>query len=111
MKKLTFVFVIVSVLWSCTTISQHYKSGYEAAMNKNWDKAVEHYEKALLDDPENSVYRLALYRAKVAASYSHLYIARNLAAQGKKEEALKEYEVAFSYDTSNMNIYEEARRL
>jgi general secretion pathway protein D len=111
MKKLTFVFVIASVLWSCTTISQHYKAGYEAAMNKDWDKAVELYEKALLEDPESSVYRLALYRAKVAASYSHLYIARNLAAEGKKEEALKEYEVAFSYDTTNMKIYEEARRL
>jgi general secretion pathway protein D len=111
MKKLTFVFLIASVLWSCTTISQHYKAGYEAAMNKDWDKAVELYEKALLEDPESSVYRLALYRAKVAASYSHLYIARNLAAEGKKEEALKEYEVAFSYDTTNMKIYEEARRL
>lgn len=110
MKKITFVFVIVSVLWSCTTISQHYKSGYESAMNKDWDKAVELYEKAVLEDPQNSVYRLALYRARLAASYSHLYIARNLAAEGKKEEALKEYEVAFSYDTTNMKIYEEARR-
>ena len=110
MKKITFVFVIVSVLWSCTTISQHYKSGYEAAMSKDWDKAVELYEKAVLEDPQSSIYRLALYRAKIAASYSHLYIARNLAAEGKKEEALKEYEVAFSYDTTNMKIYEEARR-
>jgi len=110
MKKIIFVFVIVSVLWSCTTISQHYKSGYEAAMSKDWDKAVELYEKAVLEDPQSSVYRLALYRAKVAASYSHLYIARNLAAEGKKEEALKEYEVAFSHDTTNMKIYEEARR-
>jgi general secretion pathway protein D len=111
MKKLAYMFVIVSVLWGCTMISQHYKSGYEAAMNKDWDKAVELYEMAVLEDPDNSVYRLALYRAKVAASYSHLYIARNLAAEGKKDEALKEYEVAFSYDTSNMRIYEEARRL
>jgi len=110
MKKITFVFVIVSVLWSCTTISQHYKSGYEAAISKDWDKAVELYEKAVLEDPQSSIYRLALYRAKIAASYSHLYIARNLAAEGKKEEALKEYEVAFSYDTTNMKIYEEARR-
>ena len=110
MKKITFVFVIVSVLWSCTTISQHYKSGYEAAISKDWDKAVELYEKAVLEDPQSSIYRLALYRAKIAASYSHLYFARKLAAEGKKEEALKEYEVAFSYDTTNMKIYEEARR-
>jgi general secretion pathway protein D len=110
MKKVAFVMVIVSLLWSCTTISRHYKAGYEAAMNKDWDKAVELYEKALLEDPDNSVYRLALYRARAAASYSHLYTARSLAAEGKKEEALKEYEVAFSYDTTNMKIYEEAKR-
>jgi general secretion pathway protein D len=110
MKKIAFVCVIVSVLWGCTTLSQHYKSGYEAAMNKDWDRAVELYEKAVLEDPQNSVYRLALYRAKVAASYSHLYVARNLAAEGKREEALKEYEMAFSYDTTNMKIYEEAKR-
>lgn len=110
MKKITFMFVVVSLLWSCTIVSQHYKMGYEAAMNKEWDKAVELYEKAVLNDPQNSVYRLALFRAKVAASYSHLYIARNLAAEGKREEALKEYEVAFSYDTTNMKIYEEAKR-
>lgn len=111
MKKITFVFVIVSVLWSCSTISPHYKSGFEAAINKDWDKAVELYEKAVLEDPESSVYRLALYRAKISASYSHLYIARNLAAEGKKEEALKEYELAFSYDTTNLKIYEEAKRV
>lgn len=103
--------MIVSVLWSCTMVSQQYKAGYEAAMNKDWDKAVELYEKAVFKNPKNSVYRLALYRARVAASYSHLYIARNLAAEGKKEEALKEYEVAFSYDSTNMKIYEEAKRL
>ncbi|MGD9345955.1 MAG: cohesin domain-containing protein [Candidatus Aminicenantes bacterium] len=110
MKKLIFAVVIISVLWSCTTLSQHYKSGYEAAMNKDWDRAVELYEKALLEDPQNSVYRLALYRARVAASYSHLYIARGLVAEGKKEEALREYELAFSYDTTNLQIYEEAKR-
>ena len=102
--------MIVSLLWSCSTLSQHYKAGYEAAMNKDWDEAVEFYEKAVLEDPENSVYRLALYRARVAASYSHLYVARNLAAEGKKEEALKEYEIAFAYDPTNMKIYEEAKR-
>ncbi|MGD8538848.1 MAG: cohesin domain-containing protein [Candidatus Aminicenantes bacterium] len=110
MKKITFMIAIVSVLWGCTTLSQHYKSGYRAAMDKDWDRAVELYEKAVLEDPQNSVYRLALYRAKVAASYSHLYVARTLAAEGKKDEALKEYELAFSYDTTNIKIFEEAKR-
>jgi len=110
MKKIVFVCFVIAFFWGCTTLSQHYKSGYKAAMNKDWDRAVEFYEKAVLEDPQNSAYRLALYRAKIAASYSHLYRARNLGAEGKKEEALKEYEVAFTYDTTNMKIYEEAKR-
>lgn len=96
-----------AMLWSCATFSQNYKLGTEEAMNKNWDKAVEYYQKAHLNHPKKSVYRLALIRAKIAASYFHLRKARNLASQGKKEEALQEYEKALSYDPTNRRIAQE----
>jgi len=80
-------------------------------MNKNWDEAIEHYEKALWEDPDSSVYRLALLRAKIAASYTHLFKAREFVAQGMKEEALAEYDTALSYDPLNRVIAEEARLL
>jgi general secretion pathway protein D len=92
-------------------LSHNYKLGTEAAVNKDWDAAIEYYEKAVLEDPNNSVYRLALIRAKVAASLSHLQKARLLASRGKKDEALAEYEKALSYDPSNMAIAGEARRV
>lgn len=101
--------IIVIAFWGCMVLSKSYRLGTEAAVNKDWDEAVKYYEKALVEDPDNSVYRLALLRAKIAASLSHLQEARQLASQGKEEEALTEYEKALSYDPSNRMIAEEAR--
>jgi general secretion pathway protein D len=111
MKKMTLLTVLALALWACTTFSQNYKLGTEAAMNKDWDEAVENFERALWENPKNSVYRLALLRAKIAASYFHLLEARKLVAQGMKEEAQAEYEKALSYDPLNRMIAEEARLL
>ena len=63
------------------------------------------------ENPNNSVYRLALFRAKISASYAHLLEARKLAYQGRKEEALVRYEKALSYDPLNRAIAEEAMNL
>ena len=111
MKKIAFLLIIALAFWGCTTLSQSYKLGTEAALNKNWDEAVKHYERAALENPKDSVYRLALLRARIAASYSHLFNARQLASQGKKNEALAEYEIAISYDPYNRRIAEEAKWL
>jgi general secretion pathway protein D len=111
MKKIGLLLIIMLFLWGCVSFSQNYKAGTRAAMNKDWKKAVDLLEKATLEDPTNSVYRLALLRAKIAASLSHLNQARNLAAAGKKDEALEEYAKSLSYDPNNIRILEEARFL
>ena len=111
MKKTTFLLIISLAFWGCVTFSQSYKLGTEAAVNKDWDEAVRYYEKAVLEDAENSVYRIALFRAKVSASYMHLVEARKLASDGREKEALSEYERALYYDPSNRAIAEEARGL
>ena len=102
--------VVIVTLWGCVTFSHTYKLGTEAALNKDWDKAVELYEKAYAENPKNSVYRLALQRAKVSASISHLYKARQLARAGQKEEALEEYEISLAYNYSRL-VADEARSL
>jgi len=111
MRKVAFLSIILLVLWGCATFNRSYKLGTEAATNKNWDEAIKHFENAVQEEPNNSVYRLALTRAKIQASYSHVFKARRLAAQGKKEEALAEYQKALSYDPTNTAIAEEARLL
>ena len=111
MRKIILLIIIALTFWGCATFSRSYKLGTEAALSKNWDEAVRYYERALLESPKNSVYRLALFRAKLAASSNHLIKARELAFQGRKNEALVEYEKALYYDPLNRIIAEEAKSL
>ena len=111
MRKSICLIIFALILWGCATFSPSYKQGTQAALNKNWDDAIQHLEKAALEDPDNSVYRVALIRAKLAASYDHLNKARELASHGKKEEALAEYRKALSYGQLGSDIVEEAKGL
>lgn len=111
MRKVASLIIVALAFWGCASFSHSYKLGTEAAINKNWDEAIQYFEKASLEDPKNSVYRLALIRAKLAASYDHLNKAREHASHQRKEEALVEYEKALSYGQLGENIVEEAQRL
>ncbi|MBN1273093.1 MAG: hypothetical protein JXB26_12555 [Candidatus Aminicenantes bacterium] len=111
MKKMGILICIAGFFWSCSTVNRHYSLGTTAAMNKDWEKAIQLYEKAVLEDPDNSIYKLALVRAKLYAVTVHLVKARELAAQGKKEEAVLEYQKALSYDPRNRMIARELENL
>jgi general secretion pathway protein D len=113
MRKVAFLSLVffIMIITGCSTFNQNYKLATEAAANKDWDKAIEYYEKAILEDPSNAAYRLALTRAKILASYTHVFMARKLAAEGKKEEALAEFQKALSYDPNNRAIMVEAQLL
>ncbi|MFW6123677.1 MAG: cohesin domain-containing protein [Acidobacteriota bacterium] len=111
MKKYLLLILSLMILWGCATFSQSYITGSKAEMAKNYDEAVDCYERALLESPNNSVYRLALLRAQIGARNSHLYKARLLASQDKKEKSLEEYQKALSYDPENQMILSEAQKL
>jgi len=110
MKKTSLMLIVIMALWGCATFSNTYKLGTEAALNKDWDEAVELYEKAYAESPNNAVYRMALQRAKVSASLSPLYAARRFSSLDQKEEALKEYEKSLSYNYSRL-VADEAKFL
>lgn len=111
MRKMTFLIILALALGSCATFNQNYKLGTEAALNQNWDEAVAFYERAALEDPKNSIYRLALLRARLSASNFHLQKARELVDQDRLDEAMAEYKKALEYDPSNRVIALEARNL
>jgi general secretion pathway protein D len=113
MKKRGLALVIIVLgLWGCAGFGGHYyRQGNDAAYNRNWDLAIQNYEKAIQENPKEHSYRTALTRAKISASLDGIQNARKLAALGKKEEALKEYERALEYDPANRGIIEEIRRL
>jgi general secretion pathway protein D len=111
MKKIALVIIIAMTSWACVALSLNYKLGTQAEMNKKWEEAIQFYEKASLENPKEPVYRLALTRARFAASLFHLQEARKLIARGQKEEAKAEYTQAISYNPRDTSIAREARVL
>ncbi|MGD1009265.1 MAG: secretin N-terminal domain-containing protein [Candidatus Aminicenantales bacterium] len=111
MKKIALMLALALTLGGCTTLTHSYRLGVSAELNKQYDMAIKYYEQAAAENPKESVYRLALFRAKAAASLVHLQNARVLAAQGKKKDAATEYGIALFYDPLNRSIAEEMKAL
>lgn len=108
MKKTSLLLVVLTTLWGCATFSQNYKLGTQASLAKDWDAAVQYYESAYAENPNNSAYRLSLERAKVSASLAHLYAARRLASLDRKEDALEEYQKSLFFNYSKL-VADEAK--
>ncbi|HEV8657684.1 MAG TPA: secretin N-terminal domain-containing protein [Thermoanaerobaculia bacterium] len=79
MTKLTKAAFVVMLLTSCASFTA-YERARTAEQSRRWDTAVEEYEKALLIDPDNSRYRLALDRARREASREHFEKGKSLQA-------------------------------
>jgi len=111
MKKYALILVLALAAGACATLSQDYKQGVEAEMNQKYDKAVEYYQQAALAHPNDSVYRLALVRARASASLFYLQTARNLVAQNKRKEAEVDYKKALAFDPLNRAAADELKAL
>lgn len=110
-KTAVLIIAAAALMWGCTTFSQSYRLGTQESLKRNWDEAILHYERAMLDDPGNPYYRLAWIRARISASNFHLSKARRLAFEMEYDEALAEYDLALKYDPDSRLILNEARRL
>src|SRR5215467_9716449 len=102
-KRLAGLVVLVAaafVAGGCAA-SLAYRQGNASMRAGNLDDAVTQYRKAVLADPNNANYRIALERAMVAASRAHLDKAREFEANDQLEAALGEYKSASEYDPSN----------
>lgn len=104
MKKTLLLILLAMAVSSCATFNANYKMGNEAELNMKWEEAIPLYEKAVLADPHEPIYRMALARAKYAASLYYLSAARRLAAGGKTKDALASYDKALLYDPLNSII-------
>jgi general secretion pathway protein D len=83
--------------------------GRQAEQLQDYDRAVVQYSKALQMKPDSQEVRFALERAKLRASEGHFARARRLAAGGKLEEALVEYQVASQLNPTSGDIDQELR--
>lgn len=120
MKKTAIALALLLAMSACATLSEdyqqgsrtlsrEYRTGVRAELNRDYEKAAEHYKKAALENPRESVYRLALMRARAAASLLNLQVARSLAARGEKTGAEAAYKKALSFDPANRALAEELR--
>ena len=109
MKKIALVLITALAAAACVTFSPNYKLGAEAEINKKFDEAIAAYEKAALENPKESVYRLAIERAKLSAGLFHLQEARRLIAAGKRAEAQAEYAKVMAYNPRDTQVAQEAR--
>jgi len=94
----------IAVLLAGCGAGRAYGRGESAARAGDWDAAVEHYRRAVQEDPDRVDYQIALERAMLAASALHLDQARVLEVRGQLEDALREYRRASQYDPSNRQI-------
>src|SRR5260370_30997400 len=77
------------------------KQGQIAEANKDYDKALDWYDRALAQDPADPAYELAVRRVRFEASEAHLQAGKKLREQGQIEQALLEFQKAFSIDPSS----------
>jgi general secretion pathway protein D len=81
----------------------------DAERRQDYDRAVAEYTKVVRLDPDNTTARLGLERAKQRAANEHFQRGRRLAAVGKYDQALVEYEAAFEFNPTSGDIEEQLR--
>jgi len=111
MRKIVPILVLVLAVAGCKTLSLNYRQGAEAEMNQKYEEAVKYYQRAALDNPNESVYRVALVRARTSASLYYVQQARALVAQNKRKEAEVNYVKALFFNPQNYRAAEELKAL
>jgi general secretion pathway protein D len=97
---------VALTLAACAS-SSSLRVAQSAETAQNYDLAVAEYTKLLRENPNSKEARMGLERAKLRASQDHFTRARRLAATGKLEESLIEYQLAAELNPGNADIARE----
>ncbi len=84
--------------------------GRKAEAIREYDKALDLYEKALAINPMDTGYQLNVRRVRFAASQFHVDVGQKLRKEGKLNEALAEFQRAFAIDPASTIAEQEMRR-
>ncbi|MCP4216617.1 MAG: hypothetical protein GY765_18340 [bacterium] len=101
MKRTLLLTLCLMLFFACGNKLKDIDIGREASFSKDWDKAVEHYIKALGKKPANVELRIALSNALISASNHHLTKGSNLFDRGHLKPALVEFQKALDYNPEN----------
>jgi len=89
---------------------KEYKEARLAEVKKDWEKALELYEKAMLADPNHVAYQMAVRRVRFQAGQARVDNGQKLRAAGKLDEALAEFQKAYAIDPSSTIADQEIKR-
>ncbi|MGH9203761.1 MAG: hypothetical protein ACRD2A_21245, partial [Vicinamibacterales bacterium] len=103
MRAIAVLLIAASLTGACAA-GRAFGRGERAANAGDWDTAVEHYRRAVQEEPNRAEYKIALERAMISASQQHLDQARIFEARGQLDEALREYRRASEFDPPNRQI-------
>lgn len=84
--------------------------GVQAEAVRAYDKALDLFEQAVAADPTDSGYLLTLRRVRFAAAQMHVDRGQKLRSGGKLDEALVEFQRAFTIDPASAIAEQEMRR-
>ena len=90
---------------------KHFKEGMKAENSEQWDKAVEEFALAVVDDPKNPEYRLHYQRALFNAS--QMYVKKGTAQANENDYAgaYLSFRKAYAYDNTNELAKSEMERM
>ncbi len=94
----------------CPKGKEDYKQGRRAEALKDYDTALEHYQKALRADPFNADYKIRATQLRFEASQYHVREGQKLREKGELQLALAEFQKALAMDPSSAIAEQEVRR-
>ncbi|MEO8073355.1 MAG: secretin N-terminal domain-containing protein [Acidobacteriota bacterium] len=90
---------------------KHFKEGMKAENSEVWDKAVEEFALAVVEDPKNPEYRLHYQRSLFNASQMYMKRGTALAEQKDYAGAYLAFRKAYGYDPTNELAKSETERV
>jgi general secretion pathway protein D len=84
--------------------------GRGSEAKKEWDAALESYEKALSEDPSDVVYQMAAEKARFQAAQAHVDKGLKTRNQGLLGEALLEFQKSYAINPGSAVAVQEIRR-
>jgi general secretion pathway protein D len=84
--------------------------GRASEAKKDWDAALEFYEKALSEDPSEMVYQMAAQKARFQAAQGHVDKGLKIRSQGLLGEALLEFQKSYAINPGSAVAVQEIRR-
>ena len=89
---------------------QYLAAGRKSEDRKEWDAALESYEKALSEDPSDMVYQMAAEKARFQAAQGHIDKGLKTRNQGLLGEALLEFQKGYALNPGSSAAVQEIRR-